>query len=133
VVQAAQEVIKRFTPDVVYTAHPSDPRHIDHRVNTYFVVKALQQLLRENAIAPDVKVLVDEVHDTKMQPATPYHYRDYDFYLSGEVKALNQEAGWFYQSQGVSRRNMTFDQLPRKETYREVLDWKDHEGWNEGN
>jgi LmbE family N-acetylglucosaminyl deacetylase len=133
VVQAAKEVIKRFTPDVVYTAHPSDPRHIDHRVNTYFVVKALQELLREGAISPDVKVLVDEVHIPKMQPGTPYHYRDYDFYLSGEVKALNQEASWFYQSQGVSRRVMTFDQLPRKETYREVLDWKDHEGWNETN
>ena len=131
VVQAAKEVLKRFNPDVVYTAHPSDPRHIDHRVNTYFVVKALQELLRESAISPDVKVLVDEVRDPKMQPATPYHYRDYDLYLSGEVKALNQEAGWFYQSQGVSRRNMTFDQLPRKETYRQVLDWKDHEGWNE--
>jgi LmbE family N-acetylglucosaminyl deacetylase len=132
VVQAAKEVIKRFAPDVVYTAHPSDPRHIDHRVNTYFVVKALQELFRENAISSDVKLLVDEVHP-KMQPATPYHYREYDFYLSGEVKALIQEAGWFYQSQGVSRRNMTFDQLPRKETYREVLDWKDHEGWNEKN
>jgi len=131
VVQVAKEVIKRLTPDVVYAAHPSDPRHIDHRVNTYFVVKALQELLREGAISPDVKVLVDEVRYPKMQPTTPYHYRDYDFYLSGEVKALNQEAGWFYQSQGVSRRTMTFDQLPRKETYREVLDWKDHEGWNE--
>ena len=131
VVQVAKEVIKRLTPAVVYAAHPSDPRHIDHRVNTYFVVKALQELLREGAISPDVKVLVDEVRNPKMQPATPYHYRDYDFYLSGEVKALNQEAGWYYQSQGVSRRTMTFDQLPRKETYREVLDWKDHEGWNE--
>jgi len=132
-VQLAEEVIKRFTPDVVYAAHPSDPRHIDHRVTAYFVVKALQELLRESAISPDVKVLVDEVHNPKMQPATPYHYRDFDFYLSGEVKALTQEAGWFYQSQGVSRRVMTFDQLPRKETYREVLDWRDHEGWNEKN
>ena len=131
VVQVAKEVIKRLTPDVVYAAHPSDPRHIDHRVNAYFAVKALQELLRESAISPDVKVLVDEVRNPKMQPATPYHYRDFDFYLSGEVKALTQEAGWFYQSQGVSRRTMTFDQLPRKETYREVLDWKDHEGWNE--
>jgi LmbE family N-acetylglucosaminyl deacetylase len=133
VVQAAKEVIKRFTPDVVYAAHPSDPRHIDHRVNAYFAVKALQELLRESAISPDVKVLVDEVRNPKMQPATPYHYREFDFYLSGEVKALTQEAGWFYQSQGASRRIMTFDQLPRKETYREVLDWKDHEGWNERN
>jgi LmbE family N-acetylglucosaminyl deacetylase len=131
VVQAAKEAIKRFSPDVVYTAHPSDARHIDHRVNTFFVVKALEELFREGVISPDVKLLVDEVHNRKMQPSTPYHYQDYEFYLSGEVRALIQEAGWFYQSQGVSRRNMTFDQLPRKETYREVLDWKNHEGWNE--
>jgi LmbE family N-acetylglucosaminyl deacetylase len=163
VVEVVGDIIKRFHPDVIYTAHPPDPRHIDHRVNNYFVVKALQELLRQRAVPPDIKVLVDGTidlrmqavvkalqellrqralapaikafgegeRDLKMQPATPYHYRDYDFHLSGEVEALTQEAGWFYQSQGASRRLMTFDQLPRKESYREVLDWKDHEGWNE--
>jgi LmbE family N-acetylglucosaminyl deacetylase len=131
VVEAAKGIIKRLGPDVIYTAHPPDPRHIDHKVNNYFVVKALQELLKEGAVSSDVQVLVDAVIDPKMQPATPYHYRDYDFYLSGEVKALTQEAGWFYPSQGVSRRLKTFDQLPRKETYRQVLDWKEHVGWNE--
>jgi len=100
-------------------------------VNAYFSVKALQELVRERTVSPEVKVLVDEVRDPKMQPATPYHYRDYDFYVSGEVKALTQEADWYYQSQGVSRHVRTFDQLPRIETYREVLDWKEHVGWNE--
>jgi len=131
VVEAAKEMIKRFAPEVIYAAHPSDPRHIDHRVNAYFSVKALQELVRERTVSPEVKVLVDEVRDPKMQPATPYHYRDYDFYVSGEVKALTQEADWYYQSQGVSRHVRTFDQLPRIETYREVLDWKEHVGWNE--
>jgi LmbE family N-acetylglucosaminyl deacetylase len=133
VVEAVKGIIKRVGADVIYTAHPPDPRHIDHKVNNYFVVKALQELLREGAVSPDVKVLVDEVYDPKMQAATPYHFRDYDFYVSGEVKALTQEASWFYPSQGVSRRVKTFDQLPRKEMYREVLDWKEHEGWNERN
>lgn len=163
VVEVVKESIKRLHPDVIYTAHPPDFRHIDHRVNNYFVVKALQELLREGAVSADIKVLVDgradltmqpvvkalqellrqravapaikvledEVRKPKTQPTTPYHYRDYDFFLSGEVRALTQEAGWFYQSQGVSRDLKTFDQLPRKETYREVLDWKEHGGWNE--
>jgi LmbE family N-acetylglucosaminyl deacetylase len=131
VVEAVKEIIKRSAPDVIYAAHPPDPRHIDHRVNAYFTVKALQELLRERLVSSDVKVLVDDVRNPKMQPATPYHYRDYDFYVSGDVKALTQDAGWYYQSQGVSRRVKTFDQLPRIETYREVLDWKEHIGWNE--
>ena len=47
---------------------------------------------------------------------------------------LAQEAGWFYQSQSGNRalghlRN--FDQLPRTEVHWQILDWKDHEGWNE--
>jgi hypothetical protein len=48
--------------------------------------------------------------------------------------ALAQEAGWYYQSQGGNRAEgnlRTWNQLPRAEGYRKVLDWKEHEGWNE--
>jgi len=48
--------------------------------------------------------------------------------------ALAQEAAWFYQSQSGNRAEAnlrTWNQLQRSEGYRKVLDWKDHEGWNE--
>jgi hypothetical protein len=47
---------------------------------------------------------------------------------------LAQEAGSFYQSQGGNRELghlRTFDQLRRVEVHWQILDWKDHEGWNE--
>lgn len=133
-VGAAKDLIKKFQPEVVYTAHPQDVRHIDHIVNNYFVVKALDALVHEGAVSPRLKLLVDPVYDPKMQPRTPYRYQDYILSVSGEVKALAQEAGWFYQSQGGTRAAgsvRTFDQLPRSELFRQVLDWQEHEGWNE--
>jgi hypothetical protein len=77
---------------------------------------------------------VDRIFDPKDHPATPYQYENHEFYVSGEAVALAQEAGWFYQSQGGNRAEgnlRTWDQLRRSEGYRKVLDWKDHEGWNE--
>lgn len=134
VVEAVEEIIKKFQPEVVFTAHPPAEGHIDHIVNNYFVVKALQQLLREGAIPPDLEVRVDRIFDPKSHPATPYHYEDHIFHVSGEAMALAQEAGWYYQSQGGNRAEgnlRTWDQLPRSEGYRKMLDWKEHEGWNE--
>jgi hypothetical protein len=97
-------------------------------------VKALQHLLREGAISPNLEVRVDRIFDPKSYPATPYHYEDHTFHVSGNAMALAQEAGWFYQSQGGNRAEgnlRTWDQLPRSEGYRKMLDWKEHEGWNE--
>jgi LmbE family N-acetylglucosaminyl deacetylase len=134
VVEAVEEIIKKFQPDVVFTAHPPAEGHIDHIVNNYFVVKALQHLLREGAISPNLEVRVDRIFDPKSYPATPYHYEDRTFHVSGNAMALAQEAGWFYQSQGGNRAEgnlRTWDQLPRSEGYRKMLDWKEHEGWNE--
>jgi hypothetical protein len=77
---------------------------------------------------------VDRIFDPKSHPSTPYQYEDHEFYVSGEAMALAQEAGWFYQSQGANREQgnlRTWDQLRRSEGYRKVLDWKEHEGWNE--
>lgn len=132
--EATEEIIKKYMPDVVFTVHPPAEGHIDHIVNNFFVVKALQELLRAGAISPGLEVRVDRIFNPKEHPATPYHYEDHEFYVSGEAMALAQEAGWFYQSQGGNRAEgnlRTWQQLPRTEGYRKVLDWKDHEGWNE--
>ena len=134
VVEATEEIIKKFQPEVIFTNHPPAEGHIDHIVNNYFVVKALQELLRAGAISPDLEVRVDRIFDPKGYPATPYHYEDHEFYVSGEAMALAQEAGWFYQSQGGNSAEgnlRTWNQLQRTEGYRKVLDWKEHEGWNE--
>jgi LmbE family N-acetylglucosaminyl deacetylase len=134
VVEATEEIIRKFQPEVVFTNHPPAEGHIDHIVNNYFVVKALQQLLRAGAISSDLELRVDRIFNPKEHPATPYQYEDHEFYVSGEAMALAQEAGWFYQSQGGNRGEgnlRTWDQLRRSEGYRKVLDWKEHEGWNE--
>ncbi|MGO8792313.1 MAG: PIG-L deacetylase family protein [Terriglobia bacterium] len=134
VVNAAEEIIRKFQPDVIFTVHPPAEGHIDHIVNNYFVVKALQELLRAGAISPDMELRVDRIFDPKEHPATPYQHEDHEFYVSGEAMALAQEAGWLYQSQGGNRAEgnlRTWDQLRRSEGYRKVLDWKEHAGWNE--
>jgi hypothetical protein len=103
-------------------------------VNNYFVVKALQELLRAGAISPNTELRVDPVFDPREHPATPYHYEGHEFYVSGEAAALGQEAGWFYQSQDGNREEGNirgWDQLPRSQGYRKVLDWNSHAGWNE--
>jgi LmbE family N-acetylglucosaminyl deacetylase len=133
-VEAAEQFIERFKPEVVVTAHPPQQTHIDHIVNDYFVVQALQHLLSQNKLPPDMKLLVDRVYDPKDNPPTPYHYEEHTFYISGEAAAMAQESWWFYQSQGGNRaegRLRDFDKLPRSVTYRVVLDWKEHQGWNE--
>ena len=134
VVEATEEIIKKFQPEVIFTVHPPSEGHIDHIVNNYFVVKALQEMLRAGAVSPATELRVDRIFDPKSHPATPYQYEDHEFYVSGDAMALAQEAGWFYQSQGGNREQgnlRTWDQLLRSEGYRKVLDWKEHEGWNE--
>jgi len=133
VVQMAKEFIKRFQPEVIYTGHP-DERHVDHRTNNWFVVKAMQELLREGEISPDTILLTDQSYGPGPQKHAPYHYAKNVFYVSGEAMALQQEAGWFYQSQGGNTSEghlRTFDKLRREQVHWQILDWKDHEGWNE--
>ena len=134
VLEATEAIIKQYQPEVVFTVHPPAEGHIDHIVNNYFVVKALQELLRLSAISPNLELRVDKIFNPKEHPATPYHYEAHKFYVSGEVMARAQEAEWFYQSQGGNRGEgnlRTWDKLQRSEDYRKVLDWKDHEGWND--
>jgi LmbE family N-acetylglucosaminyl deacetylase len=133
VVAATERFIQRFKPEVVVTAHPPQQTHIDHIVNNYFVVRAMQHLLSQNKLPPDLELLVDRVYNPKDNPPTPYHYEEHKFYISGEAATMAQEAWWFYQSQGGNRAEghiRDFDELPRSVSYRVVLDWKEHEGWN---
>ena len=52
---------------------------------------------------PNLELRVDRIFEPKDHPATPYHYEEHTFHLSGEAAALAQEAGWFYQSQGGNK------------------------------
>jgi LmbE family N-acetylglucosaminyl deacetylase len=134
VVEATEEIIKKFQPQVIFTVHPPAEGHIDHIVNNYFAVKAMQNLLRAGALPPDLELRVDRIFNPREHPSTPYRYEDHEFYVSGDAMALTQEAGWFYQSQGGNKSEgniRDWKQLRRTEGYRKVLDWKDHEGWNE--
>jgi LmbE family N-acetylglucosaminyl deacetylase len=135
VVAAAKALLMKFRPEVVVTAHPPAEGHIDHIVNNYLVVQALQELVKERALSPqELKLYVDRVYNPKTSPPTPCHYAKRVLYVSGEVMALGQEAGWFYQSQGGNRSEgkiRDFNQLPRTLVYRQVLDWNKHKGWNE--
>ena len=133
VVEAAKQFIREFHPGVIYTGHP-DERHVDHRTNNWFVVKALQELLREGVVRPDLTLLTDQVYGPGPQAHAPYHYQKHLLSVSGDAMTLAQEAQWFYQSQSGNRalgHPRTFDQLRREEVHWQILDWKDHEGWNE--
>ncbi|HXH49200.1 MAG TPA: PIG-L family deacetylase [Terriglobia bacterium] len=134
VVAAVKKLLKEFQPEVVVTAHPPAEGHIDHVVNNYLVVKALQEMVSAQEVSPQsIKLYVDRVYDAKTIPSTPYHYSEHVLFVSGEVMALHQEAGWYYQSQGGNRavgRIRDFNRLSRKIVYRQVLDWNEHQGWN---
>ena len=133
VIEVAKELIRQFQPEVIYAGHP-DERHVDHRVNNWFVVKALQELAREGAVPADLTLLVDQVYGAGPQAHAPYRYQKHLLHVSGEARARAQEAAWFYQSQSGNRAQgklRTFDQLPRTEIHWQVLDWKEHAGWNE--
>jgi LmbE family N-acetylglucosaminyl deacetylase len=133
VVEAAKRFIREFQPEVIYTGHP-DERHVDHRTNNWFVVKALQELLREGVVRPDLTLLTDQVYGPGPQAHAPYKYQKNVLSVSPDAMALAQEAQWYYQSQGGNRalgHLRTFDKLRSEEVHWQILDWKDHEGWNE--
>jgi LmbE family N-acetylglucosaminyl deacetylase len=133
VVEAVKRFIREFRPEVIYTGHP-DERHVDHRTNNWFVVKALLELLREGAVRPDLTLLTDQVYGPGPQAHAPYHYQKHVLNVSGEAMTRAQESHWFYQSQSGNRalgQLRTFEQLRRAEVHWQILDWKGHEGWNE--
>jgi LmbE family N-acetylglucosaminyl deacetylase len=128
-----EQIITDFHPALIALPHP-DERHVDHRTTNWFAIKACQELLREHGIDPRTIIWGDRAYGAGGFKPAPYKYGKAVVYLSGEVAALKQEMGWIYQSQdgnleeGMKR---TFSELPRQEQHVRILDWQEHEGWNE--
>ena len=79
-------------------------------------------------------MLADQAYGSGGYQPAPYQYEKYVVYLSGEAAALKQEMGWIYQSQDGNLEEGCEDnlaELPRQELHERILDWQQHEGWNE--
>ena len=61
VLQATRGFIERFQPDMIITGHP-DERHVDHRTNNWFVVKAMQELVKQGKLSAETQLVVDAVY-----------------------------------------------------------------------
>ena len=133
VIAAIEQIITDFHPALIALPHP-DERHVDHRTTNWFAIKACQELLREQKIDPQTIVWGDRAYGAGGFKPAPYKYETAVVYLSGEVAALKQEMGWIYQSQDgnlAEGMKKTFSELPRQEEHVRILDWQEHEGWNE--
>ncbi|MGH9405601.1 MAG: PIG-L family deacetylase [Terriglobia bacterium] len=133
VIAAVKRLIVMYHPAMIATPHP-DERHVDHRTANWFTVKACQELLRDKKLDPHTVVLADRAYGSGGYKPAPYHYAPYIVYLSGEVSAMKEEMGWFYQSQDGNLdegSKKTFTELPRRESHYRIIDWQQHAGWNE--
>jgi LmbE family N-acetylglucosaminyl deacetylase len=133
VIDQLKQIIAEFRPALIATAHP-DERHVDHRTTNWFVVKACQELLRDKKIDPETVLVGDEAYGAGGFNPAPYHYEKAPVFLSGEAAALKQEASWIYQSQDGNLHEgakQSFEELPRVEMHYRIVDWQEHEGWNE--
>jgi LmbE family N-acetylglucosaminyl deacetylase len=133
VIEAIKQIILNFHPAMIALPHP-DERHVDHRTTNWFVVKACQELLKQKLLDPQTVVLADESYGSGGFKPAPYKYESYVVHMSGEAAALKQEMGWIYQSQDGNLsegERKTFSDLPREEKHLRIVDWQDHEGWNE--
>jgi LmbE family N-acetylglucosaminyl deacetylase len=133
-VNAVKAYIARFQPDLIVTGHP-DERHVDHRVNNWMVVSAMQDLLKQGRLSRDTKLLVDVSYGPLPGRHAPYVFDKDVFHVSGEAAMLGQEATWYYQSQDGNHEQavlVDFDKLPRTEAFPHywIQDWWAHEGWN---
>jgi len=133
VIATVKQIITDFHPAMIATSHP-DERHVDHRTANWFVVKACQELLRDQHIDPQTVILADQVYGAGGAKPAPYHYEKYTVYLSGEAATLKQEMSWIYQSQDgnlAEGARQTYSELPREEVHYRIVDWQEHAGWNE--
>jgi LmbE family N-acetylglucosaminyl deacetylase len=133
VIAELKQLIAEIHPALIATAHP-DERHVDHRVTNWLVVKACQELLREKEISPATIVLADQAYGAGGYKAAPYQYEKAPVFLSGEAAALKQEMSWIYQSQDgnlAEGAKKNYEELPREEMHYRIVDWQEHEGWNE--
>ncbi len=133
VIDLIRQIILDFRPAMMATPHP-DERHVDHRTANWFVIKACQELLRQKKIDPQTVILADQAYGARGFKPAPYHYEKVRVFLSGEAAALKQEMSWLYQSQDgnlAEGLRKTFAELPREEIHYRIVDWQEHEGWNE--
>ena len=133
VLAALKQIISNFHPAMVALPHP-DERHVDHRTTNWFVIKACQELVKQKLLDPATIVLGDEAYGSGGFKPAPYKYEGVTIHLSGEAAALKQEMTWIYQSQDGNLwegAKKTFSELPREEKHLRIVDWQDHEGWNE--
>ncbi len=133
VIEVTKQLIAEFRPAMIALTHP-DERHVDHRTANWFAIKACQALLAQKRIDPDTTVLADVSYGAGGFKPAPYQYEKLAVHLSGEAAALKQEMVWLYQSQDGNldegaRRPLA--ELPREENHLRIVDWQDHEGWNE--
>jgi LmbE family N-acetylglucosaminyl deacetylase len=118
---------------MIVTTHP-DERHVDHRTANWFVVKACQDLLREQRTDARTQILANVSYGAGGHKPAPYRYETHLVHLSGEAAALKQEMDWLYQSQHgnyAEGRRKTYSELPRFEEHLRILDWQNFAGWNE--
>jgi len=133
VIELTKQLIAEFRPAMIATTHP-DERHVDHRTANWFVIKACQELLREQRIDPGTVVLADVAYGAGGFRPAPYKYEKAPVYLSGEAAALKQEMVWLYQSQDgnlYEGMRKPLAELPRTEEHLRIPDWQAHGGWNE--
>ncbi len=145
VLRATREFLLKYQPDMVITGHP-DERHVDHRTNNWFVVKAMQGLVKEGKLSAQTQLVVDAVYGPAPGIHAPYRFEKYQFYESGEEAKLGQEALWYYQSQDGNHQQaeiIPYAKMPREwpqphygiytppYPHFRILDWTEHAGWNE--
>lgn len=145
VLRAVREFLLKYQPDMVITGHP-DERHVDHRTNNWFVVKAMQGLVKEGKLSAHTQLVVDAVYGPAPGIHAPYRFEKYQFYESGEEAKLGQEALWYYQSQDGNHQQaeiIPYAKMPRESPephygvyippypHFRILDWTRHAGWNE--
>jgi LmbE family N-acetylglucosaminyl deacetylase len=133
VIDLVKQIISDFRPAMIATTHP-DERHVDHRTANWFTLKACQELLKEKRIDPATVVLTDVSYGAGGFKPAPYQYDKVTYYLSGEAAALKQEMLWIYQSQDgnlAEGMRQPLAELPREEHHLRIVDWQQHEGWNE--
>ena len=133
VVEAVRQIISNFPPAMLALTGP-DERHVDHRTSNWFAIKASQELLKAKGLNPETIMLADQVYGSGGFKPAPYKYENFVVHLSGEAAALKQEMGWLYQSQDgnlAEGDKKSFAELPREEKHLRIVDWQEHEGWNE--
>jgi LmbE family N-acetylglucosaminyl deacetylase len=133
VIAAAKDFLRRFEPELVVTGHP-DERHVDHRTSNWYVVQAMQALLREGSLPASTELIVDQSYGPGPQKHAPYQYEKQTLFVSGEAARIGQEALWYYQSQDGNHQQaeiVPYSRLPREEVHFQIMDWQKHAGWND--